>query len=59
MFNISYMIIEVSFKMILELATSANLTVRASKIISGQEPTKTNELLQTIGKALDKKVIQI
>ncbi|EFN90131.1 TRAF3-interacting protein 1 isoform X2 [Harpegnathos saltator] len=35
---------------------SANLTVRASKIISGQEATKTNELLQAIGKALDKKV---
>lgn len=31
--------------------------VRASKIISGQEPTKTNELLQAIGKCLDKKVI--
>lgn len=33
--------------------------VRASKIISGQEPTKTNELLQAIGKSLDKKVIHI
>ncbi|KAI4486916.1 hypothetical protein M0802_012235 [Mischocyttarus mexicanus] len=33
-----------------------NLTVRASKIVSGQEATKTNELLQAIGKALDKKV---
>nr|XP_012216942.1 PREDICTED: TRAF3-interacting protein 1 isoform X1 [Linepithema humile] len=40
----------------LELISGANLTVRASKIISGQEPTKTNELLQAIGKALDKKV---
>lgn len=39
-----------------ELITGANLTVRASKIISGQEPAKTNELLQAIGKALDKKV---
>ena len=44
---------------ILELATGINLTVRASKIISGQEPTKTNELLQAIGKALDKKVISM
>lgn len=42
---------------ILELISGAHLTVRASKIISGQEPTKTNELLQAIGKSLDKKVI--
>lgn len=42
---------------VLELISGANLTVRASKIVSGQEPTKTNELLQVIGKALDKKVI--
>ncbi|XP_078038048.1 intraflagellar transport 54 isoform X2 [Augochlora pura] len=41
---------------VVKLATGANLTVRASKIISGQEPTKTNELLQTIGIALDKKI---
>ncbi|XP_031831609.1 intraflagellar transport 54 [Nomia melanderi] len=41
---------------VVKLATGTNLTVRASKIISGQEPTKTNELLQTIGKALDKKI---
>ncbi|KZC06478.1 PREDICTED: TRAF3-interacting protein 1 [Dufourea novaeangliae] len=41
---------------VVKLTTGANLTVRASKIISGQEPTKTNELLQTIGKALDKKI---
>ncbi|XP_014488037.1 PREDICTED: TRAF3-interacting protein 1 [Dinoponera quadriceps] len=41
---------------VVKLISGANLTVRASKIISGQEPTKTNELLQAIGKALDKKV---
>ncbi|KYM83365.1 TRAF3-interacting protein 1 [Atta colombica] len=41
---------------IVKLISGVNLTVRASKIISGQEPTKTNELLQTIGKVLDKKV---
>lgn len=41
---------------VLELISGANLTVRASKIISGQEPIKTNELLQAIGKAIDKKV---
>ncbi|KOC70173.1 TRAF3-interacting protein 1 [Habropoda laboriosa] len=40
---------------VVKLATGFNLTVRASKIISGQEPCKTNELLQAIGKALDKK----
>lgn len=42
---------------VVKLISGANLTVRASKIVSGQEPTKTNELLQVIGKALDKKVI--
>ncbi|XP_076164387.1 intraflagellar transport 54 [Ptiloglossa arizonensis] len=41
---------------VVKLSTNINLTVRASKIISGQEPTKTNELLQVIGKALDKKI---
>ncbi|KOX76002.1 TRAF3-interacting protein 1 [Melipona quadrifasciata] len=41
---------------VVKLATGINLSVRASKIISGQEPTKTNELLQAIGKALDKKI---
>ncbi|XP_076234630.1 intraflagellar transport 54 [Calliopsis andreniformis] len=40
---------------VVKLITGANLSVRASKIVSGQEPTKTNELLQAIGKALDKK----
>ncbi|XP_051167229.1 TRAF3-interacting protein 1 [Leptopilina boulardi] len=41
---------------IIKLITGLNLTVRATKIISGHEPTKTNELLQAIGKALDKKI---
>ncbi|PSN55166.1 hypothetical protein C0J52_00593 [Blattella germanica] len=36
--------------------TGTNLTVRPSKIVAGHEPTKTNELLQAIGKALDKKL---
>ncbi|XP_069688001.1 TRAF3-interacting protein 1 isoform X2 [Periplaneta americana] len=33
-----------------------NLTVRPTKIVAGHEPAKTNELLQAIGKALDKKL---
>ncbi|XP_029167472.1 TRAF3-interacting protein 1 [Nylanderia fulva] len=41
---------------VVKLISGANLMVRASKIISGQEPTRTNELLQAIGKSLDKKV---
>ncbi|XP_018301770.1 TRAF3-interacting protein 1 isoform X2 [Mycetomoellerius zeteki] len=41
---------------VVKLISGANLMVRASKIISGQEPTKTNQLLQAIGKALDKKI---
>jgi hypothetical protein len=40
----------------IEVITGTNLTVRPAKIISGHEPSKTNELLQEIGKALDKKV---
>ncbi|XP_047120116.1 TRAF3-interacting protein 1 isoform X1 [Schistocerca piceifrons] len=37
-------------------ATSdSNITARPSKIVAGHEPTKTNELLQGIAKALDKK----
>ncbi|PBC34445.1 TRAF3-interacting protein [Apis cerana cerana] len=44
---------------VVKLITGINLTVRASKIISGQEPTKTNELLQAIGKALDKKISSV
>ncbi|XP_034940122.1 TRAF3-interacting protein 1 [Chelonus insularis] len=39
-----------------KLITGNELSVRASKIVSGQEPIKTNELLQAIGRALDKKV---
>ncbi|KAH0956756.1 hypothetical protein HN011_008890 [Eciton burchellii] len=41
---------------VVKLISGANLMVKASKIISGQEPMKTNELLQAIGKAIDKKV---
>ncbi|XP_011261052.1 TRAF3-interacting protein 1 isoform X1 [Camponotus floridanus] len=44
---------------VVKLISGANLMVRASKIISGQEPTKTNDLLQAIGKCLDKKVSSV
>lgn len=40
----------------LELTTNENLKVKPSKIVAGHEPEKTNELLQAIGKALDKKL---
>lgn len=36
----------------LDIVTESSLTVRPSKIISGQEPEKTNELLQKLGEAL-------
>ncbi|XP_046592212.1 TRAF3-interacting protein 1 isoform X2 [Neodiprion lecontei] len=41
---------------VVKLITGNNLMVRPSKIIAGHEPTRTNELLQAIGKALDKKI---
>ncbi|GFG28637.1 hypothetical protein Cfor_06571 [Coptotermes formosanus] len=39
-----------------KVITGTNLTVRPTKIIAGHEPSKTNELLQAIGKALDRKL---
>jgi len=41
---------------LVEVITGISLTVRPTKIIAGHEPTKTNELLQAIGTALDRKV---
>jgi len=41
---------------LVEVITGLSLTVRPTKIIAGHEPTKTNELLQAIGTALDRKV---
>ncbi|XP_077301070.1 intraflagellar transport 54 [Arctopsyche grandis] len=37
---------------VINIVTESSLSVRPSKIISGQEPEKTNELLQKIGEAL-------
>lgn len=37
-----------------KIITGIPLSVRATKIVAGHEPTKTNELLQAIGLALDK-----
>jgi TRAF3-interacting protein 1 len=39
-----------------EIVTGANLTVKPSKIVAGQEAEKTNELLQAMALALEKKV---
>ncbi|CAH2045270.1 unnamed protein product, partial [Iphiclides podalirius] len=41
---------------VLGLATGKTLAVKPSKIIAGQEPAKTNELLQCLGQALEKKI---
>lgn len=42
-----------------KVITGTNLTVRPTKIIAGHEPSKTNELLQAIGKALDRKLSSV
>jgi len=39
-----------------KLATGSSLTVRSTKIVAGLEPTRTNELLQAIGQAIDKRI---
>jgi TRAF3-interacting protein 1 len=44
---------------LIEAITGTNLTVRPIKIVAGHEPSKTNELLQAIGKALDQKVSSV
>uniref|UniRef100_A0A1B0D8H1 TRAF3-interacting protein 1 n=1 Tax=Phlebotomus papatasi TaxID=29031 RepID=A0A1B0D8H1_PHLPP len=41
---------------IVEMVTKADLKVRPSKIVAGQEVEKTNELLQAIGMAIEKKL---
>lgn len=42
-----------------KVITGISLTVRPTKIIAGHEPTKTNELLQAIGTALDRKLSSV
>ena len=37
-------------------ALGVNLGVKPSKIVSGQEPAKTNEFLQAIAQVIDKKI---
>jgi hypothetical protein len=44
------------FIIISDLSTGINITARPNKIVAGLDVAKTNELLQAIGKALDKKV---
>ncbi|KAJ0173590.1 hypothetical protein K1T71_010739 [Dendrolimus kikuchii] len=41
---------------VLSLTTGKTLSVKSSKIVAGQEPEKTNELLQCLALALDKKL---
>lgn len=41
---------------VLSLTTGKTLSVKPSKIVAGQEPEKTNELLQCLASALDKKL---
>ncbi|XP_063367512.1 TRAF3-interacting protein 1 [Cydia amplana] len=38
------------------LANGKSLSVKASKVVAGQEPDKTNELLQCLAQVLDKKI---
>lgn len=42
--------------LILELVTGEEISARPSKIVAGQEPEKTNQLLQSIGRALEQKL---
>lgn len=39
------------------LVTGQRLSVKPSRIIAGQEPEKTNEFLQAIARAVQKKVV--
>lgn len=45
-----------TFILLPALTTGRNVSIKASKIVAGQEPEKTNELLQNIAYALDKKL---
>lgn len=44
---------------IIGFATGKTLTVKPSKIVAGQEPAKTNELLQCLGEALEKQLTSV
>ncbi|XP_011195501.2 TRAF3-interacting protein 1 isoform X2 [Zeugodacus cucurbitae] len=41
---------------VIKFTTKKSLTVRTSKIVAGQEPEKTNELLQLMGEVIEKKL---
>lgn len=40
------------------ILTKSEIAAKPSKIVAGLEPTKTNQLLQSISKCLDKKVVE-
>lgn len=44
---------------VLSLATGKSIAAKPSKIVAGQDPDKTNELLQCIAEALDNKVSSV
>ncbi|XP_036323872.1 TRAF3-interacting protein 1 [Rhagoletis pomonella] len=41
---------------VIKIISNQNVTVRTSKIVAGQEPEKTNELLQLMGEVIEKKL---
>ncbi|XP_011202813.2 TRAF3-interacting protein 1 [Bactrocera dorsalis] len=41
---------------VIKITSNKPITVRTSKIVAGQEPEKTNELLQLIGEVIEKKL---
>ncbi|XP_018798726.1 PREDICTED: TRAF3-interacting protein 1 [Bactrocera latifrons] len=41
---------------VIKITSNKTITVRTSKIVSGQEPEKTNELLQLMGEVIEKKL---